>query len=781
MEATNSINPEISVSIISFFQSSIFFLAQIFGLFFLSFVIYETVSRLFFVNAVKKIIHDQDLIVLLIKISSRNEQKESSMEDFLRSMHRLLPNNTKFSLEMASQEQFLRFYITIPKYYRNILESQLYAQYSECEIEEISEYLPEFDNNTAFAEISFKKQSIHPINTYKNLQEDLLKNLSAIMSKTENKEQIVLQFSLKKIGSKILDRGIKGLLFKINGKKYQTPESPTPSYYKYSQDLFEGKLRVAYKSSNKLVSRTKLNALLGLLKSVKSIDNELKKTLKENLSKLFLARTFYKGDFWTPAEIATIYHFPYRGDTTSNIVNTTSKRAPAPDILPKEGLIDPSEISFIGTTNFRNENKKFGIKRIDRRRHLYVIGKTGSGKSKLLELLLLSDIQSRQGCCLIDPHGDLAEEILKYVPKERINDVVYINPADTDFPIGFNPLEPVEDYQVRQHLSVFFISIFKKLFAASWNARMEHLIRYITLALLETPDSNVLGIPRILSDIAFRQRVIMQIKDPVVKGFWTNEFSASVEQYSREAVVPILNKVGQFISNPVIRNMVGQRKNMLDFAKFMDQGKIVIINLSKGKIGDDNAALLGSMFITKIQQAALARAKVPEEQRRDFYFYVDEFQNFATDAFSSILSEARKYHLDLTIAHQYIAQLPDEVKATAFGNVGSIITFAVGGDDANYLEKEFAPTFTAEDLINLNSREMYLKMSIDGRLTPPFSAKTLDMPKNTADYKDEILSHSKLTFGRNKIEVENEIKMWSESTDGKTPMNKSDEFPDPII
>lgn len=745
---------------------------QLGGLFMASLAIYEIVSRLFFANDVKKLIRsNNDLIILLIKTSSRNEQKESAMEDFLKSIHRVLPNNTRLSLEMASQEQFLRFYITISKHYKSILESQLYAQYPECEIEQVNEYLPEFDNSTAFAEIKFKRSSIHPINTYKNIQGDLLKTLSAILSKTENKEQIFIQFALKRIGSKILDRGSRGLLFKINGKKND----------KYSEDLYECRLRFAYIALEKSASKTKLNALLGLLKSLKSIDNELKNTEGGNSGKLFLARTFYKGDFWTPAEIATIYHYPYIGEATSNIVNTTSKRAPAPDILPKEGLVKPDEVSFIGITNFRNEDKKFGIKRIDRRRHLYVVGKTGSGKSKLLELLLLSDIQNGQGCCLIDPHGDLAEEILKYVPKERINDVVYINPADTDFPIGFNPLEPVEDFQVRQHLSVFFISIFKKLFAASWNARMEHLIRYITLALLETPDSNVLGISRILSDIAFRQRVIMQIKDPVVKGFWTNEFSASAEAYSREAVVPILNKVGQFISNPVIRNMVGQRRNMLDFAKFMDQGKIVIINLSKGKIGDDNAALLGSMFITKIQQAALARAKVPEEQRRDFYFYVDEFQNFATDAFSSILSEARKYHLNLTIAHQYIAQLPDEVKATAFGNVGSIIAFAVGGDDANYIAKEFAPTFTAEDLINLNSRDMYLKMSIDGKLTPPFSAKTLDVPKYTTDYKDEILTRSKLTFGRNKIEVENEIKMWTESSDGRTPVSKSDQFPDPII
>jgi hypothetical protein len=411
---------------------------------------------------------------------------------------------------------------------------------------------------------------------------------------------------------------------------------------------------------------------------------------------------------------------------------------------------------------------------------LYIVGKTGAGKSRLLQLLLISDILNGEGCCLIDPHGDLADSILKYIPEKRVEDTVYINPTDKDFPIGFNPLEPVDSFEERQHLSRFFISIFKKMFADNWNSRMEHLIRNITLALLETPDSNVLGIPRILSDINFRQRVIKEIQDPVVKSFWTNEFSASNEQFISVAAIPILNKVGQFISNPIIRNMVGQRKNVLNFEKFMDEGKIVIINLSKGKIGEENASLLGSMFITKIQQAALSRAKIDEERRRDFYFYVDEFQNFATDAFSTILSEARKYHLDLTIAHQYIAQLPDDVKATAFGNVGSLITFAVGGDDAAYLAKEFSPTFTADDMINLNVREMYLKISVDGKLTPPFSARTIDTPLPTVDNSTKIIDRSRIKYGTNRVQVENEISKWSDELK-YSPVDDEGNFPEPII
>ncbi len=767
-------------------QGSSSFILLLFQIIILGVIIYfinKIVTKLFFLGGLNKSVTRDDRLFLLIKISSKNEQNESAMEEFLRSLHRILPNNTYFSLEMASSDQFLHFYIVVDRIYKSALESQLYAQYPEVEIEEVKDYLPEIGNNTKTSEFKFKKSSIYPLKTYADSGEDLLKSLSAILSKTEVNEKVFIQLALKRIGSSITERGMKGVLFKINGKKYQTEETPTSSYAKLSQDLYEGNLRIAYTATNRAVADAKLNSLIGLFKSIKSADNELKKRLRilSFLPKAFKARIFETGDLWTPAEIATIYHFPYKGNVISNVVNTTSKKAPAPDILPKEGLVEPDEVSFIGETNYRDENKKFGIKRLDRRRHLYIVGKTGGGKSKLLELLLVSDIQSGAGCCLLDPHGDLAEELLKYVPKERIKDVVYINPADRNYPIGFNPLEPVDDYETRQHLSTFFISIFKKLFAASWNPRMEHLIRYITLALLETPDSSVLGIPRMLSDTSFRQRVIMQIKDPVVKGFWTNEFSASAEQFSREAVVPILNKVGQFISNPIVRNMVGQNKNTLEFGKFMDEGKIVIINISKGKLGDENAALLGSMFITKIQQAALARAKVPEDQRRDFYFYVDEFQNFATDAFSSILSEARKYHLDLTIAHQYIAQLPEDVKATAFGNVGTMIIFGVGGDDAAYLAKEFAPTFTAEDLINLNNREMYLKMSIDGKLTPPFSAKTLTVPKPGEDYTEQILSHSRLTYGRNVVSVENEIKAWSGTTNNNSSSKKPNEFPEPIL
>jgi len=741
------------------------------------------VSKILFKRALENNLSGKKFVYLFIKIPPDNDHKEDAMAAFLQSLHRILPNGTPLSLEMASSNQFIKFYMVIPKFQKNLFESQLYAQYPDAEVEEVKDYLPDL-KNAAVVQMKFKHWSIYPLNTYHNLEEGLLKTLSAILSKTENGEEVYFQLVLTRIGSKWWDRGLHSLQYYLFGGKSKTEDSKSPTEYKWSQDMYKGKLRVAYIAADKFTAEGKLKSLVGVFKALKG-HNELKRkkyfVSREELLQSFKARIYESGDLWNPVELATIYHFPYAGSIVSNVVKSTSKHAPAPDTLPIRGLIEEDEASFFGETNYRNEKKVFGIKRIDRRRHLYVVGKTGSGKSRLLEMLLISDIQSGQGCCLIDPHGDLADELLMFVPKERIDDVIYVNPTDRDFPIGFNPLEPVESYEERQHLSRFFIAIFKKLFAENWNSRMEHLIRYITLALLETPDSNVLGITRMLSDINFRQRVIKQLQDPVVKSFWTNEFSTSNEQFIDVAAVPIMNKVGQFISNPIIRNMVGQRKNMLDFDKFMNEGKIVIVNLSKGKLGEDNAALLGSMIITKIQQAALARAGIAEEQRRDFYFYVDEFQNFATEAFSSILSEARKYHLDLTIAHQYIAQLPDDVKATAFGNVGSIIVFPVGGDDAAYLTKEFSPTFTADDMINLNVREMYIKMSIDGKQNPPFSGRTINVPKPEFDYSADILDRTRAKYARNRVTVENEIAKWSSSSESVSSSGSDGDFPEPII
>jgi len=421
-----------------------------------------------------------------------------------------------------------------------------------------------------------------------------------------------------------------------------------------------------------------------------------------------------------------------------------------------------NEITIFGETNFRNTLKSFGIKRDDRRRHVYIIGKTGMGKTTLLENMIISDIIHGEGCCYIDPHGDTAEKILNYIPSSRVNDVVYINPSDSDFPIAFNILEAV-DASPKNLIASGIVGVFKKQFAESWGPRLEYILRNAVLALLDYPGSTLLGIMRILVDKDYRDKVIDKIKDPVVRSFWTNEYSKWNERTLQEVISPIQNKVGQFLSNFLIRNIVGQVKSTLDLREIMDNKKILIMNLSKGRIGEDTMQLLGSMIVTKLYMAAMSRVDIPETQRPDFYLYVDEFQNFATDSFASILSEARKYRLNLTVAHQYIEQLPETVSAAIFGNIGTLICFRVGAADAEELVKEFTPFFLEEDLVNLPAFAIYLKLMIDGISSDPFSANTLPplFDEMITDNVDKVIKVSRERYAHPRAVVEDKINRWS--------------------
>ncbi|MEP7162476.1 MAG: type IV secretion system DNA-binding domain-containing protein, partial [Candidatus Moraniibacteriota bacterium] len=383
-----------------------------------------------------------------------------------------------------------------------------------------------------------------------------------------------------------------------------------------------------------------------------------------------------------------------------------------------------SDIAFFAKTNFRNQERVFGIKADDRRRHMYLLGKTGMGKTNLMENLAIQDIQAGRGICFIDPHGDVALKLIKAIPASRINDVIYFDPADQDFPIAFNILEQVGSDQ-RSLVASGLVGVFKKIWADSWGPRLEYILRNAILALLEYPGSTLLGVMRILVDKSYRERVIEKVQDPVVKSFWRDEFSGWNERVLQEVISPIQNKVGQFTSNSLIRNIIGQTGSSFDVREIMDQKKILIMNLAKGKIGEDSTALLGAMMVTKIQLAAMGRVDIPEEEREDFFLYVDEFQNFATESFANILSEARKYRLDLILANQYITQLEEPVRDAVFGNAGTIVTFRVGAADAEFLEKEFEPIFLPNDLVNLPKYNIYLKLMIDGITGDAFSATTL--------------------------------------------------------
>lgn len=422
-------------------------------------------------------------------------------------------------------------------------------------------------------------------------------------------------------------------------------------------------------------------------------------------------------------------------------------------------------VTYFGETDSRNKRVPFGIKTKDRSRHMYVIGKTGMGKSTLLENLAVQDIQNGEGLAFIDPHGKTADLLLEYVPPERIKDVVYFAPFDTEFPISFNVMEDVGASK-RHLVANGLMSAFKKIWVDAWSARMEYILNNILLALLEYPDSTLVGVNRMLADKDYRKVVVDNITDPSVKSFWVDEFAKYGDRYMQEAGAAIQNKIGQFISNPLIRNIIGQPKSSFDIRKIMDEKKIMIINLSKGRVGEANANLLGSMVITKIYLAALSRADVTESKLKtlpSFNLFVDEFQSFANESFADILSEARKYKLSLTVAHQYIEQMSEEVRAAVFGNVGTMITFRVGAYDAEVLEKEFAPTFSAEDLVNLGFVQIYLKLMIDGVSSPPFSASTLPpIKKPDISFKGDIIESSRKTFAHPREEVEANIKKWHE-------------------
>lgn len=421
---------------------------------------------------------------------------------------------------------------------------------------------------------------------------------------------------------------------------------------------------------------------------------------------------------------------------------------------------DDNQVSIFGKTNFRGKDVVFGIKKDDRRRHVYIIGKTGMGKTTLLENMVISDIKNGSGLCVVDPHGEFAEKMLDYVPSERINDVIYFDPGDVDYPIAFNVMENV-DPRYKHLVASGLVGVFKKIWADSWGPRLEYVLRNTILALMDYPGSTLLGIMRMLVDKEFRKKVIVSVVDPVVKQFWVEEFSKYPDRFMAEVIAPIQNKVGQFLSISLIRNIVGQTKTSLDMREIMDNRKILLLNLAKGKVGEDAAALFGAMMITKLQLAAMSRVDISEEKRADFYLYVDEFQNFATDSFADILSEARKYRLSLIMAHQYIGQLSEEVRDAVFGNVGSIINFRIGAADAEFVAKEYEPVFVETDLVNLTKFHIYLKLMIDGVASQPFSAVTLPPTWREEGNREKIIKVSRERFATKRTIVEEKIAKWS--------------------
>lgn len=755
---------------------------------------------------------DIESVLLLLEIPKTNDKSELAAEQMFASLHGILRDEISrrnnrgvqehLSFEIASVNGQIRFYVWLPKTLQSFVESQIYAQYPTVQIKSVSDDYTQHTNHQVIhtAEIALTDIDWLPIRTFAGFEVDPLAGITGTLAKLEDTgEELWVQLLVRPIAdswhedseswiSKIKSGKTKFapslkwflMLFEALWRPPEQGEGTkttvelserdktriTEAEKKATKLGYKVKIRLAYLGSNQQTARLHLQALIGTFKQFNSTNLNgftVKKTSFEpEAVGNFQKRRFGRNDGFilNIEELASVYHLPHTNVETPNIVWATSKTAEPPAKLPVLRPGDPvnPEVSAFGLTNFRGINHQFGILRGDRSRHLYIIGQTGAGKSGTLELLALSDIYHDQGYAIIDPHGDFAIDNMKFIPERRVKDVVYFNPADTNFPIGFNPLEVTNPGQ-RLMTASEVIGVLKRMFGDSWGPRLEHILRFTLLALLERPETTMLDITRMLTDKEFRKETLFYVTDTVVMQFWKSEFGSWSEKYATEAIAPVLNKVGAFTANSIIRNIIGQPKSTFDIRQIMDEGKILIVNLSKGLIGEDNAGILGAFLVTKIQLAAMSRSDIPRiEDRRPFYLYVDEFQNFATDSFATILSEARKYGLNLTVANQYISQMDESVRDAVFGNVGSMISFRASADDAPILAKQFEPQFEAADLVNMHNRHFVINMIINGEKQPAFSATTLTLPSPRQDLSSQIIEHSRRLYSRIREDVEEEIR-----------------------
>jgi hypothetical protein len=757
--------------------------------------------------------------LLILEIPKTNDKPETAAEQLFASLHGILRDKDELkqaggiqehlSFEVASVNGQIRFYVWVPTALRSFVEGQIYAQYPTVQIHEAEEdYVAHERNHNVFytSEMTLTTSEFLPLKTFQSFEVDPLAGITGTLAKLESTgEELWVQVLVRPVADswhksaeswiKSIKNGGGAFSFLADGSGFDAkwifglleafwkpPEQgsdgkPTvkelserdktriaEAEKKATKLGYQVKIRLAYLGESQTNAKLQMQAIVGTFKQFNSTNlNGFKVSgasfRKEDLEK-YRARLFAdKGYILNIEELASVFHLPHTNVETPNIVWASTKTAEPPAKLPiitGNDAIDMN-ISAFGLTNFRGINHQFGMLRDDRSRHMYIIGQTGAGKSGTLALLALSDIYHNQGYAIIDPHGDFATDNMKFIPAARIKDVVYFNPADTSYPLGFNPLE-VYDPNMKSNITSEMIGVLYRMFSESWGPRLEYILRYTILALLDRPDTTMLDITRMLTDKKFRKETLSYCKDTVVLQFWNIEFASWNEKFQSEAIAPILNKVGAFTANPVIRNIVGQPKSTFNIRQIMDEGKILIVNLSKGLLGEDNSSILGSLLVTKIQLAAMSRSDIPNiEDRVPFYLYVDEFQNFATDSFATILSEARKYGLNLTVANQYISQMSDTVRDAVFGNVGTMISFRVSADDAPILVKQFEPQFEANDLLQMHNRNFVMNMVIQGEKAPAFSARTLQLPPAQTDNSAAIVDHTRANYSRKREDIEREI------------------------
>lgn len=687
-------------------------------------------------------------------------------------LKKLLGREEPLVFEIASYDQNTHFFAFIPEELSAYFEGQLAAQYPKVSIITSGDPLPERirEKHAAFGGLTLSGPSYLPFKTWREFTEaDPLSSVLGTLAKAETGDVMLVQVAVLPAGGRWQAAGTRAISEGVVGSDGERKAHPKASLIerKISQSGFRVGIRLLAASETAERAKQLLSSLAGSFGALTLGDSNSLSFSKPKFyqKKGFLEAIFERNGKYVPGwqvltvdELATIFHLPTEQQTgVRSVAWGGSLLGEPPENLPVAQNITDEEkakINFLARTEFKNKPTVFGIKKKDRRRHIYIIGKTGTGKSTLIANMAINDMRNGEGVAVVDPHGDLSEILLDYIPSYRINDVAYLDAAiAAKKPFRMNLFE-VKNPEHGELVASGVVSIFQKLYGYSWGPRLEYILRNTILTLVARPGSTLVDVPKMLTDKGFRNRVVKELGDPVLKNFWENEFEKMGDRLQAEAISPILNKVGQFVSSPTIREIIGYPASTVDLEDAMNNGKIVILNLSQGRLGEDNAALLGAMVITKIQLAAMNRAAVPEAQRKDFYLYVDEFQNFATTSFIKVLSEARKYRLNLAVANQYIGQVPEDVQKAIFGNVGTLMSFLVGAEDAQILTREFGQVYKEEDLVGLDNYQIILKLAIDDRSSRPFFAYTLPLPKSKNKNREKVVRVSQERYTKEAKQLE---------------------------
>ena len=725
-----------------------------------------------------------DSVLLQIAVPRGNEIKIDAMEQFISSLSAIKKGGMKqkssvqptISFEIVARIEDIRFYIWAPRHLKDMIEKQVHGGYPDAEIIEVQEYnLFKEKGSVAYESLQLGGQNYFPLKTFKELPTDPMATLTSAMAKMGEGEAAAIQILIspasddwQKAGASFVTETKKQeadpekAKFSVPAKKLEAVEE------KIGKPGFETTIRIVVVSNNEASASVHLENIKSAFAQFSGEFNSLKgRKIRREASFMedFLYRyqpMFYfmnsRPSILNSEELASLYHYPNNQITTPHIYWVYAKTAPAPAKIPTEGL-------YLGKSAYRGVQRDVFISEADRQRHMYIIGKTGTGKTELLKDLIMQDIKNGKGVCFMDPHGDAVQDLLQMIPADRAEDVIYFNPGDVNRPFGLNLLEAKTEHE-KHFAATAVINMFYKLFdpykTGIVGPRFEHAVRNAMLTAMSEEGTTFIEVMRILTDAKYVQEILPKVQDPIVRRYWTDQIAQTADFHKSEVLDYVVSKFGRFVTNKMIRNIIGQSTSSFSFREVMDTGKILLINLSKGEMGEENSNFLGLIVVPRILMAAMSRADIPEENRRDFYLYVDEFQNFATPDFAQILSEARKYKLNLTVANQFIGQVDEEVKNAVFGNVGSIISFRVGVSDANYLAHEFTPTFGEDDLLNIERFHVYIKTIVNNEPVPPFS---MDLHKNIEEQKaamskkmsDIITEMSRLKYGRDARLVDAEI------------------------